>query len=542
MNNNELNFSNYNNFENFSQNSISIKQLIISKDSVIGNDQDFEELFNRTDDLTKNYSSEINEYISDELIMLLKMDNIKSELANILDILEDELKIIKENFHMNKMQKEIENKKKESESKKIIINFSEDLKNKFNYFDKIFKNINKFKEIYTNIKFENDKLKKVIDESNYENLINNTIKILNMKTELLNYTDKFLQLFREEIKNFNHSKNSENKLDTLKINSFKNYYLILDNIIKNFGIENTYFTSILLNLNPNNQNNNIDFLDKEQTFENEIDSNINTEIDIFADHKSDVKDEKDNYTKINNEIKEKFLSIFQHNSEFIKNKDFSRDKIFENTNFFNEKVNNIKSTDEEFDNIVTVFDLNKDILTYINFLAIYICLNDLSDEDLEILLLIYIFYNSVSDLSGKTTNDEIIETITNDVSSMYNKIKIKYVALTEKEKSELKLSKQRDEELEKQRLKEKIKEKVELKKIQEEEVKNKIIEKKAEEYNKIIEETKRKDAEITKGIEPKSFFQKYMIYIIIVVLLLLGVIGFFMFSGKSGGSDMDFDF
>ena len=65
--------------------------------------------------------------------------------------------------------------------------------------------------------------------------------------------------------------------------------------------------------------------------------------------------------------------------------------------------------------------------------------------------------------------------------------------------------------------------------------------KKAEEQNKIVEEIKRKDEEIAKGIKPKSFFQKYMIYIIIVILLILvGV--FFMFSGKSGGSDMDMDF
>ena len=57
MNNNDLNFSYYNNFENFSENNTSIKQLIISKDSDIGNDSDFEELFTRLvqQEVRRNY-------------------------------------------------------------------------------------------------------------------------------------------------------------------------------------------------------------------------------------------------------------------------------------------------------------------------------------------------------------------------------------------------------------------------------------------------------------------------------------------------------
>ena len=45
------------------------------------------------------------------------------------------------------------------------------------------------------------------------------------------------------------------------------------------------------------------------------------------------------------------------------------------------------------------------------------------------------------------------------------------------------------------------------------------------------------------AIKEKSFFEKYMIVIIIVVLLILGVVGYFIFGGKSNSSDgfsMDF--
>ena len=40
----------------------------------------------------------------------------------------------------------------------------------------------------------------------------------------------------------------------------------------------------------------------------------------------------------------------------------------------------------------------------------------------------------------------------------------------------------------------------------------------------------------------KTFLQKYLIIIIAVVLILLLLVAYFMFSGKSSGSDMDFDF
>ena len=59
------------------------------------------------------------------------------------------------------------------------------------------------------------------------------------------------------------------------------------------------------------------------------------------------------------------------------------------------------------------------------------------------------------------------------------------------------------------------------------------------------QENKDKDEDEDKDevvIKEKTFLQKYMIVIIIVVLLLLGVVGYFMFAGKSSSDDSGMDF
>jgi hypothetical protein len=62
---------------------------------------------------------------------------------------------------------------------------------------------------------------------------------------------------------------------------------------------------------------------------------------------------------------------------------------------------------------------------------------------------------------------------------------------------------------------------------------------KDEEVTQEIVQESEKDEEVSKE---KSFFKKYMIVIIIVVLLLLGVVGYFMFGGKSSGDDSGMEF
>ena len=532
--------------EHFSDSNKTVKQLVNEKYSTFGSNSNFQEILDKANEITSSYSAKNKEYISVELVKLLKTPNIEKSKDNIIADLQNDLFFIKNYNDLNNFIKDniIVDQKDIFDRKNINVlgndnisfqhlsadNLDEKITNdkKFKYLDIINKilNNNKIKEILNKLSYMNlnfTKYMKSMDLNKYLNKMNDMNKV---KNALENYMELFNIEFLIDESQSNDKRDFDEKDDkhipddyqsqiNIKLDDvvdkdefFSNQLIIIIFMILFVSFEHKYES---VNTAPGTE---------DVTDENPVENDPN----FFNNFKQGVS--KSNNPPPDNIIVETLKKIF----DFLFNKDYSESKLNELRDYLKTNLND----NTKLNTILSAINIEGFLLDSENIFSICLILLE-SNDDMEIFFIIFTYYELLKEKEEfkKKNNDEKANLIYTWFKNIYNKFKVIEDDRKKEETKVEKVSKEREKVVEKEEEIKKEEEKVEIKEI-----------KKVEKENKIIEKKLKDEDDSRKGIQPKvdekSFLQKYMIVIIIVVILLL-VGGYFMFSGKSGDSgDMDF--